>query len=86
MAVKALRPLPGDPVEVRRTPRCEADTSNQNEFNARWRQDRYPSEGSIYRCSRPSMVELDGKKLCRLHAGHACLAMYLRGDLVEAPK
>lgn len=92
MSIKRLRPIPGEPVEVRRTPRCEADTANQNEFQANWRigraqtEERYirGSNGSKFQCVRPSVVKINRKHYCRLHAGHLVLNMYLEGKLIEA--
>lgn len=84
MTIKRLKPIPGEPVPLSPTPRCEANVSTQNEFNRTWRIGRYPVEsGGAFQCSRPSVVRIDRKSYCRLHGGHLALAMYLDGRLVD---
>lgn len=88
MTIKKLRHIPSDPPPaIPKTPRCEAVVSKNNTFEADWRVNRYGDRHETgedpMRCIRPSVVELDGKNYCRLHAGHLCLDMYLQGKLKE---
>jgi len=82
MTVKKLRPFPSDtppPPSVPRV-RCVASVSRTDDFERRWREDRYAGE-EPFRCSREGVVEIDDKAYCRLHAGHRVLDMYIRGEL-----
>lgn len=81
MTIKQLKPIPGDPVEFKSTPRCEAETSVQNEHNRAWRERRYQTDKSVWQCSLPSVVKIGKKHYCRRHGGHVVLDMYLKGEL-----
>lgn len=85
MTIKKLRPLPGEPVPLPRTPRCEENTSQQNEFQKQWRERRYElgKTKSVFQCTRPSVVKINDKHYCRLHGGYVVLTMFLEGKLVE---
>lgn len=84
MSVKKLRPLPGEPVPFRSTPRCCGTVSVQTEHEKQWRERRY-NQGSIgvFQCTRPSLVEIDDKPYCRMHGAFIVLNKYIAGELVE---
>lgn len=84
MPPRKLKPFPKEPTPYAVTPQCEHDVQTQNQFSANWRADRYGVSGdALFRCTRPSVVEIQGKHYCRLHGGHVALDMYLAGELVE---
>lgn len=86
MSIEQLKAVPLKQPPQPKTPRCEADVNSLTEFNKNWREGRYEkgSTGSVFQCSRPSIVKIGGKCYCRLHGGHLALDMFIAGKLVEA--
>jgi hypothetical protein len=83
MTVRQLKALPHAPVERPQTPRCDADVTNNTEHERQWRTRRYGEpDGSVFRCTRDSVVAIGDRHYCRLHGGHVALDMLLAGELV----
>lgn len=80
MTIEQLKRFPQQPVQTVQLPRCDAITSAEPGHAQQWRTKRF---GDPVRCSRGSVVKLDGKHYCRIHAGFAVLELYLAGKLVS---
>lgn len=88
MTVKRLKDWRKDPkpMPIPGNDRCEGKVS---ETNWGWRRKMHAegmgrySEGAVDQCTRDAVVEIDGKKYCRLHGGHVVLDMYMDGKLVH---
>jgi len=67
------------------TPQCITVIPADTRFEE-WRKGRYQklrSHLDASRCQRESVVTIDGKPYCRLHAGGVALDKWLAGELVE---
>lgn len=89
--IRLLRPVPQQPPVPLPMPRCEASVDMTTQHMREWRAEmklkkkgRY-GEGRVDQCTRDALVELDGKPLCRRHAGQQVLDLYLSGELVRKP-
>lgn len=79
MTIRQLKKFPGPP-EQRLTPPCCAEVQT-TPYQTQWRIGR--GEKEPFTCSRPSVVEIDGRSYCRLHGGHVTLDMFLDGRLAQ---
>jgi len=85
MPVKQMKQFPGMAPPPVRTPRCNANVNDSSTHEERWRTERYGKSDRPFQCSRPSVVEINGKPYCRLHGAHIVLDMYIKGELVDRP-
>jgi len=84
VTARRLKTFKDAPTPYVETPQCSHNVSVQNSREARWRRDRYGlNDDNLFRCTRPSVVEIQGKPYCRLHGGHVALDMLLAGKLIE---
>lgn len=83
MTARQLKKFPNQPdaPPPPRTPRCDATVNSVGDHDRRWREGRYGLTDT-FRCTRDSVVEIDGHHYCRLHGGHVALDMLLDGRLV----
>ena len=87
MTVKQLKRFPQEPQDPPKTPPCESMVADTTEHGRAWRKLRYKEQGvdrGELQCCRDAVVELDGKNLCRIHAGFVALDMYMKGRLVKS--
>lgn len=82
MTVRRLKRFPEERPIPPATPRCDHTVQVESAHAMKWRRDRYGE--NFARCTRDSVVEIDGRNLCRLHAGHVVLDMYLSGELAPS--
>jgi hypothetical protein len=84
MAVRQLKRFPQEPQDPPKTPPCESMVADTTEHGRAWRKMKNAGtpRGEL-QCCRDAVVELDGKNLCRIHAGFVALDMYLAGRLVK---
>ncbi len=76
---RVLRPEPAH------TPQCCAEVDPPTHATM-WRRERYPKMRPSFdpdRCQRESMIEIDGKPYCRLHAAGIALDRWISGQLIE---
>jgi hypothetical protein len=79
--VRQLRP----PLKPRsRLPQCQHEVIDQLQ-RPEWRARRYSIgvDDKLWQCRRESAVEVDGKPLCRIHAGLVLLDNALRAEPVD---
>lgn len=84
MTIKPLKAISIKP-ERTVTPQCTAVIPADTRFE-QWRKERYRQLRPAMdpdRCQRESVVELDGKPYCRLHAGGIALQLWINGALVK---
>lgn len=81
MSAVLLKNLPRPPEKISEPwtppPRCEADVVVTGMHDRAWRMQRYGKEP--YRCTRDAVVEISGRRYCRLHGGYVALDMLLAG-------
>lgn len=81
--ISTLKPIVVKPERVV-TPQCSAVIPADTRFEE-WRKGRYQRlrpHLDHTRCQRESVVQIEGKPYCRLHAGGLALDRWLKGDLV----
>lgn len=84
--IKQLKPFPADPPPPRAPlPLCQATAQAVGYHAQEWRKQRYADRPDPMKCSRESVVEIEGCHYCRLHGGHKVLDMYLKGRLAPIP-
>lgn len=76
--VRQLRPIVDQSLQPRE--QCQqAVNSNELYGHRQWREKRFGPRGrDPYACQKVAVVELDGRKLCRLHAGQVALDHLLK--------
>lgn len=84
MSVTVLKPRVVKPEPVS-TPQCCVKVKPPTHAPM-WRRNRYESlrpsfDASL--CQRESVVEIDGKHYCRIHAGQRALEKWVNGELQE---
>lgn len=73
-------------------PQCEADVQMVPGWHESWRAEMHAKKirsygsGRVSQCTYPSVIEIDGVPMCRKHAGFKVLDMYVKGEIVDAPK
>lgn len=84
MAIARLKPFVVKPEPVK-TPQCSVVVPANSHFDE-WRKGRYQQlrpHMKPEQCQRESVVQIDGKHYCRIHAGKLALDLWLSGKLVE---
>lgn len=81
--IETLKPVVIKPARIV-TPQCSAVIPADSRFE-QWRKGRYSRlrpHMNAECCQRESIVQIDGKPYCRLHAGGMALEKWLSGELV----
>lgn len=84
--IKTLKPMLIKPAPVT-TPQCCVPVAPPTRATM-WRRERYKTLRPSFdpdRCQRESVVSVNGKHYCRIHAGVIALELWLSGDLIENP-
>jgi hypothetical protein len=87
MTLTALKPIIVKPARVS-TPQCCVPVAPPTHAEM-WRRDRYKKLRPKFdadRCQRESILKIDGKCYCRIHAGQLALDLWMKGDLVRKEK